>query len=113
MGNQHGVCVFSPVDEWLTFDGLWYTSFFDVTSNAWKLLSVEVRDDFGDYNELRVSSDCPVATSDTLLNGAYDFDFGVKSFSVQATPSMRSATVFFFLRTFLFFFACCEAPSGL
>ena len=35
------------------------------------------------------------ATCDTLLNGAYDFDSGVKDFSVQTTFSMRSAIVFF------------------
>ena len=33
---------FSLLDGWLMFDGLRYMSFFDVTSNAWKLLSVEV-----------------------------------------------------------------------
>ena len=59
----------------MTFDGLRYTSFFDVTSNAWKLLSVEMLDDYGDYNEIRDSSGYSCATSDTLLNGAYDFDF--------------------------------------
>ena len=110
IGNQHGAC-FSPFDEWLTFDGLRYTSFLDVTANAWKLLSVEVQDDYGDYNEIKDSSEYSCATSDTLLGGAYDFDFGLKSFSVQTTFSKRSAVVSF-SRTFLFF-ACCEAPSGL
>ena len=34
------------------------------------------------------------ATSDTLLNGAYDFEFGVKSSNVQSTFSIRSAGFF-------------------
>ena len=97
----YGVFIFSPFDGWLTFDGLRYTSFFDVTSNAWKLLSFEMQDDYGDYNEIRDSSEYSCATSDTLLNGAYDFDFGVKNFSEQTTFSMRSAGVSF-LRTLVF-----------
>ena len=43
------------LDAWLMFDGLRYMSFFDVTSNAVKLLSVEVQDDHGDYSEIRDS----------------------------------------------------------
>ena len=50
-------------------------SFFDVTSNASKLLSVEVQDDYGNYHDLRDSSEYSCATSDTLLNGAYVFVF--------------------------------------
>ena len=95
---------FFPFDGWLTFDGLRLMGFFDVTSNAWKLLLVEVQDDYGDYSEIRDSSEYSCATSDTLLNGAngaYDFDSGVKDFSVQTTFSMRSALVFV-LRTFFF-----------
>ena len=84
---------FLLVDGWLTFDGLRYMSFFDVTSNAWKLSSVEVQDDHGDYNDIRDSSEYSCATCDTHLNGAYDFDFGVKNCSVQTTFSMRSASV--------------------
>ena len=101
----------SPFDEWLTFHGLRFTSFFDVAANAWKLLSVEVQDDYGDYSVIRDSSEYSCATSDTLLGGAYDFDFGLKSFSVKTTFSMRSAFVSF-SRTFLFFFACCEDTDG-
>ena len=69
------------------FDGLRYMSFFDCTSNAWKLLSVEVQDDYGDYSGIRDSSEHPCATSVTLLHGAYDFEFGVKSLNVQTTCS--------------------------
>ena len=53
MVTGHGV--FLPVDGWLIFDGLRYTCFFDVTSNAWKLL-----DDYGDYSEIRDSCVRPV-----------------------------------------------------
>ena len=63
-----------------------------------------MQEDCGDYNEIRDSSDFSCATSETLLNGAYDFDFDVKSFSVQTTFNMRSAIVSF-LRTFLVFFS--------
>ena len=35
------------------FDGLRYMCFFDATSNAWKLVSVEVQDDCGDHSEIR------------------------------------------------------------
>ena len=74
-----------------------------VTSNASKLLPVEVQDDSGNYHDIRDSSEYSCATSDTLLNGAYDFVFGVKSLSVQTTFSVRSASVLedlppFFLR---------------
>ena len=69
--------------------------------------SFEMQDDL-DYHEIRDSYGYSKATRDTLLNGAHDFDSGVKNPSVQTTFSMRSAI--FFLRTF---FACCEAPSGL
>ena len=64
-----------------------------VTSNASKLLPVEVQDDSGNYHDFRDSSEYSCATSGTFLNGAYDFVFGVKSSSVQTTFSMRSATV--------------------
>ena len=46
--------------------------------------------------------------SDTLLNGAYDFVFGVKSLSVQTTFSVRSASVL----EDLFFCVLRGAPSG-
>ena len=68
MGNQHGA-----FDGWLTFDSLRYTSFFDVTSSAWKLLSVEVQDDYGDYNDIRDSSENSCTTSDTLLKWSIRF----------------------------------------
>ena len=45
--------------------------------------------------EITAKSEC--ATSDTLLNATYDFEF-----DVQTTFNVLS-----------FFFACCEAPSGL
>ena len=64
--------------------------------------------DYGDH-EIRDSYEYLGATCGTLLNGAYDFDSGVKDFSVQTTFSMQSA--YFFPEDF--FFACCEAPSGL
>ena len=51
---------FLPVDGWLMFDGLQYTCLFDVTSNAWKLLSVEVQNDYGDCSEIRDSRVQPV-----------------------------------------------------
>ena len=69
--------------------------------------SFEMLDDYGDH-EIRDSDEYLGVTCDTLLNGAHDFDSGVKDFSVQTTFSMRS--VFFVQSTF---FACCEAPSGL
>ena len=82
----------SHFDGWLMFDGLRHMTFFDVTSNAVKLLSVEVQDDCGDYSEMRDSSEYPCAISDTLLNGAYDVEFGVKSLKcaddVQCTIRM-------------------------
>ena len=51
---------FLPVDGWLMFDGLQYICLFDVTSNAWKLLSVEMQNDYGDYSEIRDSRVQPV-----------------------------------------------------
>ena len=95
------------------FDGLRYMSFSDVTSNAWKLLSVEVQDDYGDDSEIGDPSEYSCATSDTLLNGAYDFEFGMKSLNVQTTFSIRSACFFPEDLPSFFFFACCETPSGL
>ena len=41
------------------FDGVQYICLFDVTSNAWKLLSVETNDD-GDYSEISDSRVQPV-----------------------------------------------------
>ena len=41
MTTRHGV--FLPADGWLMFDGLQYICLFDVTSIAWKLLSVEMK----------------------------------------------------------------------
>ena len=35
--------LFLLVDGWLMFDGLQCICLFDVTSNAWKLLSVEMK----------------------------------------------------------------------
>ena len=52
--------LFLFVDGWLMFDGLLYICFFDVTSNAWKLLEVEVQDDDGDYSDIRESRVRPV-----------------------------------------------------
>ena len=37
------------------------------------------------FNEIRDSYEYSEATRDTLLNGAYDFDSGVKNLSVQTT----------------------------
>ena len=59
-----------------------------------KLFSVEVQDDSGDHSEIKDSSEYSCATSDTLLNGAYDFEFGVESLNVQTTFSIRSACFF-------------------
>ena len=102
MGN------FSPFDGWLTFDGLRYTSFLDVTSNAWKPLSVEVQDDYGDYNVILQSTWVRPATR--FSNGAHDFDVGVENFSVQTTFNMRSEIVSF-LRTFLVFLCAARHPA--
>ena len=55
--------------------------------------SFKMLDDFGDH-EIRDSCEYLGAASDTPLNGAYDFDSGVKDFSVQTTVSMRSAIFF-------------------
>ena len=93
MENQHEA-FFSPFDGWWAFDGLRYKSLFDVTSNAWKLLSVEVQDDDGDYHVIRDPSECThVQPLTRFCNEVCDFDFGVKNFSVQTTFSMRSAIV--------------------
>ena len=86
--------LFSPFDGWLMFDGLRYMSFCDVTSKAGKHLSLEVQNVCGDYSEIRDSSEYSCATSDTLLNGTYNFEFGVKSLNVQTTFSFRSACFF-------------------
>ena len=51
---------FFPVDGWLMFDGLRFICFFNVTSNAWKLFSIEVQNDYGDYSEIRDSRVQPV-----------------------------------------------------
>ena len=88
MGGMDNVALPAPLfDGWWTIDGLRYTSFFDGTSN-------ELLDVFGDH-EIRDSYEYLGATNDTLLNGAYDFDSGVKDFSVQTTFRMRSAFVVF------------------
>ena len=52
--------------------------------------SFEMLDGHGDH-EIRDSFQNLGVTCDTLLNGAYDFDSGVKDFSVQTTFSVRSA----------------------
>ena len=57
------------------FNGLRYMSFFDVTSNASKPLSVEVQDDFGNYHDIRDSSEYSCATSDTLLSTEHTISF--------------------------------------
>ena len=59
---------FLPFDGWLTFDGLQYTSLFDVT---------RVR---------------PVTR---FSNGAYDFDFGLKNCSVQHDVQYAIRNCFF------------------
>ena len=82
--------MFLPVDGWLMFDGLRYICVFDVTSNAWKLFSVEVPNDYGDCNEIRDSRVQPVTR-----------------FSMQHTISSlmcRRRSITF--RMFLSFFFC-------
>ena len=55
------------------FDGLRYICFFDVTSNARKLLSVEVQNDYGDYSEIRYSRVQPV-TRFSMQHTIFEFD---------------------------------------
>ena len=58
MSTRHGV--FFTFDGWLMFDGLQYKSLFDDTSNAWKLVSVQVQNDDGDQSEIGDSRVQPV-----------------------------------------------------
>ena len=72
-----GLCLL--VDGWLMFDGLRYICFFDVTSSAWKTpLSRSAR-----QRNQRVSC----ATSETLPNAAYDFEFGVHTTDSDGRPT--------------------------
>ena len=56
----HTESLLPPFDGWVMFDGLQYTGLFDVTSNTWQLLSVEVQNVNGDYSEIRDSRVQPV-----------------------------------------------------
>ena len=73
MANEHGA--FFSFRRIVDVRGLRCTSFFDVTSNAWKLLSVEGQNDFRDHDVIRDSSEYSCATSDTLLKWSIRFRF--------------------------------------
>ena len=91
------------------FDGLRYMSFFDVTSNTWKLLSVNAK------MEITAKSE---SLQSTRVRPATRFSTSIR-FRAWREELRCADDVQYTIRMFLswgisqFFFACCEAPSGL
>ena len=96
----------SPFDGWLMFDGLRCISFFDVTSNAWKLLSVEVNMETTAISEILQSARVRPVTR-------FSMEHTMSSLARRAHMCRRRSVYdphVSFLRTFQFFLRAARHP---